>query len=362
MLRVRIIGSGSFVPDRVVTNERIARAIPGWSAQRISDRTGIVERRFLWDFDEEAGRAIPPLPQASPAGNSDMAEIALRRALDVAGISASELDAIFVVTPTPDELNFCHDAMVIHERLACRADCMALVVDSGCGGALYMVDIAYRMIRAGSLRTVAVLASTLVSAIVDREVFANELSGHRTEKRINGYLTMYMFGDGAGALVLRGDEGGQSGILASVTGTERSPLVVRHGGGVRLPPHPGRATLADHAFYVDGPLVARAYPMYMHRTLDSLNAAKGEMFPELERFYLHQANKRILLKFAEEASIPADRIPLNVERYGNTSAASTLILFAEDVAARKIRLGSGTPVLFAACGAGVHYAGQVVRA
>ncbi len=362
MLHVRIIGSGSYVPDRVVTNDRIARAIPGWTAERISDRTGIVERRFLWDFDEDAGRAIPPPPEASPAGNSDMAEIALRRALEVAGIPADQLDAIFVVTPTPDELNFCHDAMVIHERLGCRGDCMALVVDSGCGGALYMVDMAYRMIRAGSLRTVAVLASTLVSAIVDRDVFACELAGRSSGKRINGYLTMYMFGDGAGALILRGDEGGRSGILASAAGTERADLVVRHGGGVRLPPHPGRATLADHAFYVDGPLVARAYPMYMHRTIDSLSAAKGEMFPELERYYLHQANKRVLLRFAEEAAIPADRVPLNVERYGNTSAASTLILFAEDVATGRIRLGSGAPVLFAACGAGVHYAGQVVRA
>ncbi len=362
MLNVRIVGSGSYVPDRVVTNERIARAIPGWTAERILDRTGIKERRFLWDFDDGGGRAIPPPEGASPAGNTDMCEIALRRALDVAGISTDKLDALVIVTPTPDELNFCHDAMVVHERLGCRDDCIALVVDSGCGGALYVVDMLYRMMRSGSLRTAAVLASTLVSAIVDREVFANELSGRRGGKRINGYLTMYMFGDGAGALVLRSEEGGRSGIVASAAGTERSDLVVRRGGGVHLPPHPGRATLADHAFYVDGPLVARAYPMYMHRVVESLRASKGEMFPELERYYLHQANKRILLKFAEEATIPQDRIPFNVERYGNTSAASTLILFAEDVASGKIRLGSGTPVLFAACGAGVHYAGQVVRA
>lgn len=361
-MRVRVVGSGSFVPDRVVNNERIARAIPGWSAERISDRTGILERRFLWDIDEEAGRAIPPAAGAGPAGNADMVELALRRALDVAGLPPSRLDAIFVVTPTPDELNFCHDAMLVHDRLGCRGDCTALVVDSGCGGALYMVDLAYRMIRSGSVRTVAVVASTLVSAMVDRAVFTSDLADHGGDKRINGCLSMYMFGDGAGALVLRGDEGTDSGIVASAAGTERAELVIRRGGGARLPPHPGRASLADHAFYVDGPLVARAYPQYMQRTVDALLQPRPELVPELERYYLHQANKRVLLAFAEGARIPADRVPLNVERYGNTSAASTLILLAEDVSAGRVRLGSGMPVLLAACGAGVHYAGQLLRA
>lgn len=362
MRKVRVVGAGSYLPDRVVKNERITRAIPGWSADRLSERTGIVERRFLWDFDEDTGRALPPPAGATPAGNADMAELALRRALDVAGLPASQLDAIFMVTPTPDELNFCHDALVVHERMGCRGDCTALVVDSGCGGGLYMVDMAYRMIRTGSLRTVAVVASTLVSAMVDRAVFACDLADHGSDKRINGCLSMYMFGDGAGAIVLRGDEGSDSGIVASSAGTERAELVIRRGGGARLPPHPGRATLADHAFYVDGPLVAKAYPLYMHRALGSLVEARPELVPELERYYLHQANKRVLLAFAEEARLPTDRVPLNVERYGNTSAASTLILFAEDVATGRIRLGSGTPVLLAACGAGVHYAGQILRA
>ncbi len=90
-MKVRVVGSGAFVPDRVVKNERIARAIPGWPAERISERTGIVERRFLWDIDEEVGRAIPPPPDASPAGNADMVELALRRALDVAGLAPSRL-------------------------------------------------------------------------------------------------------------------------------------------------------------------------------------------------------------------------------------------------------------------------------
>jgi 3-oxoacyl-[acyl-carrier-protein] synthase III len=96
---------------------------------------------------------------------------------------------------------------------------MALVVDSGCGGALYMADMARRMILSGTMRTVAVVASTLTSPMLDRETFTSELPNQPGRKRINAFLSMYLFGDGAGALVLRGDEGGDLGVIASSSGT-----------------------------------------------------------------------------------------------------------------------------------------------
>ena len=89
-----------------------------------------------------------------------------------------------MVTVTPDELNFRHDAMLVHQRLGCRQDSFALVIDSGCGGAMYTIDTARKMIEGGTLRTIAVVASNFTSAFVDR-------------------LSMYLFGDGAGAVVLR---------------------------------------------------------------------------------------------------------------------------------------------------------------
>jgi len=359
MRSVRLVGAGSFLPRRVVSNERIASAIPGWSAERIASRTGIQERRFLWDFDALLGRALAPpvgVPGA-PRSNVDMGEAALRRALEMAGLEASALDAIYLVTTTPDQINFCHDAVQLHRRLGCRRDAHALVVDSGCGGALYVVDMARRMILSDTARTIAVVASTFASAYVDREVFTCAMPENQ---RINAFLSMYMFGDGAGAVILRGDERVGQGILSSTAGTDHQELVIHRGGGATLPSHT-RAALADHAYYINGPAVAEAYPFFMQRAVDEVRAGAPGAAEVVVRYYLHQANLHVLSRFVASAGLPADRVPIHVDRYGNTSAASTLILFAEDLEQGVVRLGSGEVVLFAAVGAGVHYGAQLVR-
>jgi len=359
MTSVRVVGAGGFVPRRIVKNERLVRAIPGWSAERVTERTGIEERRYLWDFDEKIGKAIPPPEDASywPRGNVDMAEVALRSALDRAEIPAAELDAIFLVTSTPDEVNFSRDAVELHKRIGARAEALALVVDSGCGGALYVADIARKMILSGSARTVAICASTLASPYLDREVFTSEMPGR---KGINAFLSIYLFGDGAGAIVLRGDTAEDVGILASSSGTEHDELVVHRGGGSRLPPHT-RARVADHAWYVDGREVAVAYPLYMQKAVAECVGQRPELAGDIGRYYFHQASKRTLMSFVEKSGIPKERVPMNVNRYGNTSAASTLLLFAEELSEGRVKLGSGQLVLFAAVGAGVHYGAHLVR-
>lgn len=359
MKSVRYVGAGAYLPPRVVKNERLVKAIPGWPAERVEQRTGIAERRYLWDFDAEAGVALEPEgePPEQLKGNADMVEAALRNALDSAGLRASDLDGLYVVSSTPDEINFCRDSIEVHRRLGMRSDAFALLVDSGCGGAVYMIDMARKLILSGQARTIAVVASTLASPFLHRDTFTSPMPGN---PKINAYLSFYMFGDGAGALILRGDEGTKLGVQASTSATDHPELVIHRAGGAQLPP--SRATRADNAWYVDGPTVARAYPEYMGRAVDTLlNGHKAELLPQIERFYLHQANKFVLLKFVAEAGLPAERVPLNVHRYGNTSAASTLILFAEELAEGRIRLGSGDLVLFAAIGAGVHYGGQLVR-
>jgi 3-oxoacyl-[acyl-carrier-protein] synthase III len=355
---VRYVGAGAFVPTRVVDNEKLTRAIPGWPPERIEQRIGIAERRYLWDFDPEAGRAIPPPEDADvwPRGNVDMAEVALRRALDTAGLKPSELDAVYLVTSTPDRVNFCWDAVQLHKRLGCKAEATAVVIDSGCGGALYMADVARKLILSGQARTIAIVASTFASAFVDREIFTTPMPGN---SKVNAFLSMYLFGDGAGAIILRGDDAPGVGVLASVAGTDHPELVIHTGGGAQVAP--GRATAADHAWFVDGLNVARAYPEFMRRSVDALRAARPDLADAVSRYYFHQANKFVLLKFVESQGVPADRVPVNVHRYGNTSAASTLLLFAEDLQEGKVKLGSGDLVLFAAVGAGVHYGGQLVR-
>lgn len=358
MKTVRYVGAGAYLPPRVVKNDRLTKAIPGWSPERIEARTGIAERRYLWDFDAEAGRAIPPPADRDvPRGNADMAEAAVRRALDVAGLPARELDGLWLVSSTPDEINFCRDAVELHRRLGMRADAFALLVDSGCGGAVYVADLARKLILSGQARTIAVVASTLASPYLHRETFTSPMPGN---PKLNAFLSFYMFGDGAGAIVLRGDARDDLGVVASTSATDHPELVIHRAGGAQLPP--SRASLADHAWYVDGPTVARAYPAYMQRAVDTLlDGRREELLPRIRRFYLHQANKLVLLKFVAQAGLPPEKVPLNVHRYANTSAASTLILFAEDLAEGHVRLGSGDLVLFAAIGAGVHYGGQLVR-
>ncbi len=367
MISARIIGAGHFVPSRSVSNERIARAIPGWPADKIAEKTGIRERRFLWDFDDETGRALPPPTDSTfwPRSNVDMCELALRRALEMADIGAESLDALFVVTVSPDEINFCHDAMAIHRRLKCRSATYALVIDSGCAGGLYVFDMARRMIEGGTFRTIGIVASTFASAYLDRDVFTSEVRTTDGAKPINAYLSMYVFGDGAGAVLLHGEEARDArspGVIASTAGSlGDAELVIRRGGGALRPAHNGRSSPADHAFVVDGPLVAQNYPVVMQRCLDELFVRHRDLPPDVVRFYLHQPNRRVLDSFIQKAGIPAERVPITVDWYGNTSAAGPFILFSEDLERGEVRLGSGDLVAFASVGAGVHYGGQLVR-
>ncbi|HEX8691776.1 MAG TPA: ketoacyl-ACP synthase III [Longimicrobium sp.] len=359
---VRIVGAGAYVPTRVVDNRRIAEAIPGWSPERIEEKTSIRERRWLWEVDAEAGVAVaPPLTAGEPASNTDMCEVALRKALEVAGLPAAELDAVFLVTCTPDRLNFNHDAMEVHRRLGCRPDAYALVIDDGCGGTPYMLDMAYRMIRSGALRTVAVIGSTLTSPQLDREVHTGWVDPGGGRNPVSAFLSMYLFGDGAGAVVVRGDGMAGEGIVASTSGNDYAELVLRRAGGAMRPVHRGLPNPAENTFVVDGQLVAESYGVFMQKTIDALLAERPELAGEVKRYYFHQPNKRLMDRFVASAGLDPARVAYNVDRYGNTSAAGMFILLAEDLEAGTVRLGSGDLVMIAAVGANVHYGGQLVR-
>ena len=126
-------------------------------------------------------------------------------------------------------------------------------------------------------------------------------------------------------------------------------------------PYQGRTRPADLAFVVDGPRVAESYPVYMRQCIDTVLAHHAQLRSEVKRYYFHQPNKRLMEHFIQLAGLPAERVALNVDRYGNTSAAGMLILLAEDLEAGRVRLGSGDLVLVAAVGANVHYGAQLVR-
>jgi 3-oxoacyl-[acyl-carrier-protein] synthase III len=209
-----------------------------------------------------------------------------------------------------------------------------------------------------------VVASNFTSAFVDRQVFTGDVMVDG--RPLNACLSMYFFGDGAGAVVLRGEpreraDDDAPGILASYGGAEYLQLVVREGGGALRPPLPGRACRSQHAFVVDGKLVAERFPGYMQRCIEEALRPYPSLRHEVKRYYMHQANKRLVEGFAEAAGLLRERLAMHMDRYGNTSAAGTLILLAEDLADGVVQLGSGELVLFAAIGAGVHYGAQLVR-
>lgn len=364
MANVQIIGAGAFVPSRIVTNEVISKVVPGWSAERILEKTGIQERRLLWALDVNKGQPIPP-PEGEeyyPANNTDMCEVALKQALSRASLSAQELDAIFLITSTPDELSFNHDAMELHRRLGCRADTFALVIDDGCGGTPYIIDMVSKMMEGGRFNKVAVVASMFTSALINREVYTDELVPAPGQKPLSGYLSVYVFGDAAGAVILsRSESSTGSGLVASMSGNGHAELVLRRGGGALRLPYQGRARPAEQAFIINGQLVAQSYISHMSHCIQAVLADHPELRGEVKRYYFHQPNKRLMEAFITQAGLPADRVACNVQRYGNSSAAGMLVLLAEDLEAGRVRLGSGELIMIAAVGASVHYGAQLFR-
>lgn len=358
---VRIIGAGAYVPPHVVTAEQIARAIPGWPASKIVEKTGVLERRFLWPLEGAPGEEVPAVraPSAEVAWGTDMGEIALSRALTVAAVPATDIDALVVVTCTPDEPRFSHDAMEIGHRLGIRRSAHCFVVDSGCGGSLYVLDMLVRTMNATNLRTIAIVGTNLTSALLDREAYTQEgLIGGDGDK-MHPYLSTYVFGDGAGALVLRRDPGSSLGIRASVAGSDQSELVRSPGGGARSPAYGSRYRPVDHTFIVSGRLVRSSYLETMQGCIRAVAGREPRDLQALERFYLHQPNERVLTQLAGLLELREGQLASNVARVGNTSSAGMFTLLAEDLESGRVSIGSGAPVVLAAIGAGVHYGAQL---
>ena len=359
---MRILGAGSYLPRSTVSADEIAQAIPGWTAEQIIEKTGIVERRFLWQLDVEKGRATPQQPdgQEQLASGVDMGEAALRAALEMAGLDPVDLDLLIVVTCTPDQPRFSHDAMALQQRLDIRENAHCFVIDSGCGGSLYALDMVARMLDAGAARTAAIVGTHFTSAMIDREVYVKDGPIGQDGKVISPYFSTYVFGDGAGALVVGAERGGSLGIRASIAGNDSRDLVRAPGGGTFSPPYGPRYRAVDHAFVINGRLVASSYLETMSSCMSRVVKDAQSSLPQVERFYLHQPNARVLASLADRLNLREDQMAANVARVGNTSSAGMFMLLAEDLQCGRVVLGSGTRVVLAAIGAGVHYGAQFV--
>lgn len=320
-----VVGWGKYVPACVLTNDDLARMVDT-SDEWIRERSGIRERRLAADGETTASMSIE----------------AARQALEVAGLKPAQLDLIIVATVTPDQL-FPATACLVQDALgASRA--AAFDLSAGCTGFIYGLAIAAHLLRAGAYRTALVIGAETLSRITDWT--ARE--------------TCVLFGDGAGAVVLRAGEN-EGGVLASVLGADGSggDLLELPAGGSRLPA--SHKTVAErlHFIHMKGREVfrfaVRAVPLATQQVMQQA----GLPLEAINLLIPHQANQRIIEAAVRALDLPAERVYVNLDRYGNTSAASIPIALSE--AAENGQIDPGDLVVCVGFGAGLTWGAVALR-
>jgi 3-oxoacyl-[acyl-carrier-protein] synthase-3 len=320
-----ILGTGSELPSKVVTNHDLEKMVET-SDEWITVRTGIKERRVL-----EEGK-----------GNADMAFRAAQRALKDAQIEATDLDAIIMGTVTPDYV-FPSSACVLEDMLGAR-NVFSFDVGAACSGFLNALSVADSFIRTGQINNALVVGSDALSRLLNWQDRG----------------TCILFGDGAGAVVLGASENG-SGILSTRLRTDGSyvkTLYVPAGGSLK-PATPETVRRNEHTITMNGKEVFKIAVRSMEEISRQALAEADVPVSQVSLVIPHQANRRIIVALAERLGIPMERVMVNLEKYGNTSAAS--IPVALDEAKRQGRIKPGDIVLLNAFGAGFAWGAAVIK-
>lgn len=323
---VAIAGTGAFAPDRVMTNHDLQKIVDT-TDEWIFTRTGMKERRIA-----DAATAT-----------SDLAAEAARRALADAGMAASEVDMILVATITPD-YPFPNTACIVQDKIgAKKAFCMGL--EAACSGFVYAVETARNFIATGAVNNALVIGAEKMSSILDWQ--------DRT--------TCVLFGDGAGAVVLKPAEAGSRGILTTSLGSDGSltDLLLVPAGGSRKPATAETVAAREHFLRMRGKEVFKHAVTNMVRSAQTALARAGLGVSDIDWIIPHQANQRIIAAIGERLGVPAEKCIVNVQTYGNTSGAS--IGLALDEAVRDGRIRKGDIVLFVAFGGGFTWGAMVLE-
>jgi 3-oxoacyl-[acyl-carrier-protein] synthase-3 len=323
-MKSRITGTGSYAPAKVLTNADLERMV-ATSDEWIRERTGIRERHIA-----AAGEAC-----------SDLAVQAGRRALAAAGLPATELDMVLVATCTGDYPLPSTACLVQHQLGATKA--AACDIAAACCGFVYALSVADAYVKAG-MRHVLVIGSEVMSAITDW-----------TDRN-----TCVLFGDGAGAAVVSAGDG-ERGILSTHLRSDGNlnELIAVPGGGSRMPP--SEKTIAERmqCIKMKGHETFKVAVRNLEEIARETLAANQLRVEDLDLYVPHQANLRILTAVMERLGLPAEKVMLNLDRYGNTSAASIPIALDEAVRAGRIR--DGSLVMLGAFGAGLTWASAMIR-
>jgi len=318
-------GTGSYAPARVMTNDEFSKILDT-SDQWIQERTGIRERRI--SSKEET--------------NACMGKAAALQVLDETGLTPLDIDAIVYATASPDRLlpsQACDLQAILGAKNAAAFD-----VGAACSGFIYALSTAEGIIAADQAEHVLVIAAEKLTSIMDWS--------DRT--------TAVLFGDGAGATIVRKSTNGR-GILSGYLKTDGTlaELLYRPGGGATHPP--SDELLKDHSYFIKmaGREVFKAAVLSMADACDHALQRAGLDASAIDLLIPHQANIRIIEATAKHAGLPMDKVYVNVDRFGNTSAAS--IAIALDEAVKTGRLKPGMIVMLCAFGAGFTWGSLVVR-
>ncbi|MDW8213882.1 MAG: beta-ketoacyl-ACP synthase III [Roseiflexaceae bacterium] len=320
-----ITGWGMAVPERVLTNADLERMVET-SDEWIQTRTGIRERRI-----------------AGPGEHTSALSIAAgRAALARAGLDAAQIDTVILATCTPDR-PFPATACAVQAGIGARR-AAAFDVVAACSGFVYGLQVATSMVRSGAARNVLFVACDIFTHFINW----------------NDRNTCVLFGDGAGAVVLQpSDE--PAGLLSCVLGAdgEQEDLMAVDAGGTRLPATPELLEQGRQYVYMNGrEIFKHAVREMAASSLDAIQAA-GLSTDDIALVIPHQANLRIIEATAKRLEVPMDRVFVNLDRYGNTSAASVPIALVEAVEQQRLR--KGDYALLTAFGGGLTWASAVIR-
>ena len=325
-MRAQITALGCYTPPRVLTNadlEKMVETSDTW----IVERTGIRERHIV-----EKGVAT-----------SDLAFEAAKKVLEQRGISPSDIETIIVATVTPDTF-FPSTACLLQHKLGARG-AWGFDLSAACSGFIYALSTGSQLIASGAQKRVLVVGADVMSSIIDYEDRA----------------TCVIFGDGAGAVLLEPSTSDDIGILDFLNEIDGggAAFLQMPAGGSRMPPTVETVRRKLHYVHQDGPQVFKFAVRKMYEVCQTLLERNSLTAADIDVLIPHQANRRIIEATAERMGLRFDQVLINIDRYGNTTAA-TIPLATED-AIRQGKLKKGSLALFAAAGAGYTVGAALVR-
>ena len=325
-VRAKISSVGSYVPPKLLTNADLEKMV-ATSDQWIMERTGIRERHIV-----EKG-----------VGTSDLAAEAARQCLERRGIPASEVEVIIVATVTPD-MFFPATACLVQDKIGAKG-AWGFDLSAACSGFPYALQVGAKLVESGMHKKVLVIGADVMSSIIDY-----------TDR-----TTCIIFGDGAGAVLLEPCEPDEVGLIDywhEIDGSGATSLNMP-GGGSLCPASIETIEKKMHFVHQDGQAVYKFAVRKMAEAAEIVLKRNGVTGKDLGCFIPHQANKRIILSTAERLEMPESSVVINIDRYGNTTAAT--IPLAMSTALDDGRLRKGELVLLASVGAGFTVGATLLR-